>query len=63
MDDDDIDNNNSYDDHDDHDGNIIGKIVLSRSPDGLLHFKWINLMNNATEGNAIDVDIGAVYCR
>ena len=51
------------DDDDDDDGNIIGKIVLSRSPDGLLHFKWINLMNNATEGNAIDVDIGAVYCR
>ena len=62
--DDDIDynNNDDHDDHDDH-GNLIGKIVLSRSPDGLLHFKWINLMNNATEGNAIDVDIGAVYCR
>jgi len=30
-----------------------GKIVLSRSPDGLLHFKWINLMNNATEDDRI----------
>jgi hypothetical protein len=59
SDDDDIDNNND----DDDDGNIIGKIVLSRSPDGLLHFKWINLINNATEGNVIDVDVGADECR
>ena len=60
---DDDDNNNGDDDDNDDDGNLIGKIVLSRSPDGLLHFKWINLMNNATEGNVIDVDIDADKCR
>ena len=65
-DDDDDDDDKKYDDDaddNDDDGNLIGKIVLSRSPDGLLHFKWINLMNNATEGNVIDVDIDADKCR
>ena len=33
---------------------ITGKIVLSRSPDGLLHFKWVNLINNAIEGDDDD---------
>jgi len=30
-----------------------GKIVLSRSQDGLLHFKWVNLINNVTEDDRI----------